>query len=77
MKNQILLNYHPASQSLGTSPKQGGEFFGAVVGDGEPKAATNICIKTERDVPLLHPRKSQQNTNSRDGISVAIPPFVR
>ena len=25
-KNQILLNYHPASQSLGTPPKQGGEF---------------------------------------------------
>jgi len=25
-KNQISLNYHPASQSLGTPPKQGGEF---------------------------------------------------
>jgi hypothetical protein len=26
-KNQIFLNYHPASQSLGTPPKQGGELF--------------------------------------------------
>jgi len=25
-RNLILLNYHPASQSLGTPPKQGGEF---------------------------------------------------
>jgi hypothetical protein len=24
--DQIFLNYHPASQSLGTPPKQGGEF---------------------------------------------------
>ena len=26
-QNLILLNYHPASQSLGTPPKQGGEFL--------------------------------------------------
>jgi len=35
-KNLILLNYHPASQSLGTPPKQGGEL-------GE-RRLTGICL---------------------------------